>query len=368
MNTTSSAKPEDLFRYARTCSQNNQDLAAYSPRLRSALQHFEQRCSEPAFKLTVSYHGDSLRSYTNYCAPRDDQVRQIGERFRQADSIWSTNTYYTSATPVAIPPSMSGNTGGRLALNPLLTNTPSWLKTRVQQGAGFLDTFLDATSPALETQKAFVGAFWHPAGKFMNRLAGSKRAGYVGQMQGIGKSLYQSSAVKALQHPVGGFLIGGTLSFVSEGDYTFMGAGRAYTSAAMVMLAAKTSPLIVKALVINAVTQVTGLTMTWGMTRVGTIVARPEFDRLLLANEQRVYASLEKMDITKIATTSAGYLWGQNEFQDILDAGTNVGIGAIEFANAWHDQIALVGMGFGDRIAHGIESAVELYRYSREQQ
>lgn len=83
--TISSAEPEKLFRYSDFGTQLDHELVSESYRLASRLQHFEAKCTEPGYRVSVGHLGDALRSYGSQSEYVDDWVRQVGGTFQMAD-------------------------------------------------------------------------------------------------------------------------------------------------------------------------------------------------------------------------------------------------------------------------------------------
>ena len=84
--TTSSAEPLKLLRYSDTMVLVDDALGAEANRLRSALEHFEATCREPAFRLRVSHVADSLVQYAQQARGIDLWVRDVAVGFQLADS------------------------------------------------------------------------------------------------------------------------------------------------------------------------------------------------------------------------------------------------------------------------------------------
>lgn len=82
---TSSAIPEQLIRYSEVATDLDHTLHSTSRWLRSQLEQFERRCSEPGICLSASFVADGLRHYSGQCEPVDNQVRDVGRRFQIAD-------------------------------------------------------------------------------------------------------------------------------------------------------------------------------------------------------------------------------------------------------------------------------------------
>lgn len=82
---TSSAIPEQLIWYSKAATDLDHTLQSTARRLRSQLEHFEQRCSESGIRLSASFVAEGLRHYSGQCEPIDSQVRDVGQRFQIAD-------------------------------------------------------------------------------------------------------------------------------------------------------------------------------------------------------------------------------------------------------------------------------------------
>ena len=85
----SSAEPEKLFRYSDVATGIDHALVSESHRLAGRLGHFETRCTEPGYKVSVSHLADALRSHGSQSEYTDGWVRDVGKAFQLADGMRS---------------------------------------------------------------------------------------------------------------------------------------------------------------------------------------------------------------------------------------------------------------------------------------
>jgi hypothetical protein len=87
----SSAEPWLLIRYANTMTALDSTLVVQASQLRSVLEHFEARCREPAFRLTVAPVADQMAQHGRQTTVVDNHVRVVGQNFLMADggSFWA---------------------------------------------------------------------------------------------------------------------------------------------------------------------------------------------------------------------------------------------------------------------------------------
>jgi hypothetical protein len=111
---TSSAEPWQLIRYANTLTALDSVLVSQAGQLRGALEHFEARCREPAFRLTVAPAADQMAHHGREATVVDNHVRLVGQNFLIADNggLWAFIAGW-------IPPWLIGLpwTGARLPLD-----------------------------------------------------------------------------------------------------------------------------------------------------------------------------------------------------------------------------------------------------------
>lgn len=84
----SSAEPEKLFRYSDTGMRLDHDLVSEASLLASRLQHFEDTCREPGYRVSASHLAGGLRSHGSQSETIDGWVRLVGKGFQMADRIW----------------------------------------------------------------------------------------------------------------------------------------------------------------------------------------------------------------------------------------------------------------------------------------
>ncbi len=81
----SSARPDELIRYADTARRINSHLEAEAQRLSYSLAYFNATCKE--YQLGVDGRlAESLSRYVRDTTERDEWVRRVGQSFRAADS------------------------------------------------------------------------------------------------------------------------------------------------------------------------------------------------------------------------------------------------------------------------------------------
>jgi len=149
---TSSAEPEKLFRYSDFGTRLDHELVSESYRLAARLQHFEAKCTEPGYQVSVGHLADALRSYGSQGESTNGWVRQVGKDFQMADQIWSGARF--------LPGALVGGTwalpGGALGMDSIVTlrsllAVPDWLEKSISQnidtlltdGAELIDWFND---------------------------------------------------------------------------------------------------------------------------------------------------------------------------------------------------------------------------------
>lgn len=81
----SSAKPEELFEYAKRGSWITFHLDMESSVLAERLQRFENLCTEPAYRVPTNRLANHLQNFSDECKPIDDWVERIGKEFLEAD-------------------------------------------------------------------------------------------------------------------------------------------------------------------------------------------------------------------------------------------------------------------------------------------
>lgn len=84
-SSTSSAQPEELYRYADRGTRIDQELIGRAQALAGTLHHFEATCRE--YHVSVSYLADDIVSYGRQAQAVDDWVRRVGEGFARADRL-----------------------------------------------------------------------------------------------------------------------------------------------------------------------------------------------------------------------------------------------------------------------------------------
>lgn len=132
---TSSAEPEQLYRYAAYALDLDNTLQSEGRHLTKTLRHFERRCKEPGV-VDVSVLGENLRAYGELNKLPDERVREVGKGFARADgqSLETSKGGWLSDTWANI--SSLATSAGSLCVTGFtwLINSPSWLINKVKGG------------------------------------------------------------------------------------------------------------------------------------------------------------------------------------------------------------------------------------------
>ena len=94
-NSRSSARPQNLKRYAQVGAQINHAFTSEASRLAHKLAQFEATCTE--YRVDVGYLPDHWRRYASHSQEVDDWVRSVGRQFEDADRPGGLRGFLASA-------------------------------------------------------------------------------------------------------------------------------------------------------------------------------------------------------------------------------------------------------------------------------
>lgn len=131
---TSSAEPEQLYRYAAYALELDNTLQSEGRNLAETLRYFERQCKEPDFAITGSVLGDNLCTYGGSAKSSDEHVREVGVRFARADGqslgsrAWMSivNKWEKVKSAITSTIALVGITIGQIL------NTPRWLTNKLK--------------------------------------------------------------------------------------------------------------------------------------------------------------------------------------------------------------------------------------------
>jgi predicted double-glycine peptidase len=131
-----SAIPEKLIHYSDVAREIDANLQSKARHLQAQLEHFEARCVEPDFRISVSGQAHTMRQYANQCEPVDMSVREVGRQFQLADGQWGYGGTtgvrgWISKTWTTLRTDVSSTVSGAVTGLVNLISTPGWLRSKV---------------------------------------------------------------------------------------------------------------------------------------------------------------------------------------------------------------------------------------------
>jgi len=189
---TSSAQPEKLYHYSDRAIQIDQELAAESHGLGSALARFQAACTE--YRVPVSYLAERVRYLADAAGMVDRWVHSVGQKFLEADQI--TSIWWAQEVPArqwSFLDRLKLIWSPAVVLRPL-KDTISWLLARrngetgwIAKGVGTVEGPLptydnDTASSGAESEQAHLGR--------IERIIDTRKMQCVGWVREASKSLW----------------------------------------------------------------------------------------------------------------------------------------------------------------------------------
>jgi len=265
---TSSARPQELFRYSDVATRLDAELRSEANSLLSRLQRFEATCTE--YRMCVSYLPGRIQGYASQADGTDRWVRRVGVGFLEADIFYGT-----------------------------------WIAI-AKSGKGFLDIVKDLAASRGKFRLALL-----TIGRLLNRIGGR---GHVKWMDDIYRRLargipYRGDMDRFLKSDIfknGLFIVSFILDVsedVHKGEYDgdapkIVGVNAISTGAELGIASTGYGAIV---LLVNAAIQIVGnLQVGVQHTLAALVGGDHETTDLLLEDANRVEDAVGRMDLTNV--------------------------------------------------------------------